>query len=85
MAVGVAAAIELLGACPSCVMPQFWNLVPRVKGVAYGHGTALPEIVTQGDDLEDALFKARDAIELSLSVRGDEGDESACRRRKNET
>jgi antitoxin HicB len=36
---------------------------------------ALPEIVTQGDDLEDALFMARDAIELSLAVRRDEGDE----------
>ncbi len=36
---------------------------------------ALPEIVTQGDNLEDALAMARDAIELSLSVRRDEGDE----------
>jgi antitoxin HicB len=36
---------------------------------------ALPEIVTQGEDLEDALAMARDAIELSLSVRRDEGDE----------
>jgi antitoxin HicB len=36
---------------------------------------ALPEIVTQGEHLEDALFVARDAIELSLAVRRDEGDE----------
>ena len=36
---------------------------------------ALPEIATQGEDLEDALAMARDAIELSLSVRRDEGDE----------
>lgn len=36
---------------------------------------ALPEIVTQGDTLDDALFMARDAIELSLSVRLDEGME----------
>jgi antitoxin HicB len=34
---------------------------------------ALPEIVTQGDTLDDALVMARDAIELSLSVRLDEG------------
>lgn len=34
---------------------------------------ALPEIVTQGDTLDDALFMARDAIELSLSVRLVEG------------
>lgn len=37
---------------------------------------ALPEIVTQGEDLEDALSMARDAIELSLAVRRDEGDET---------
>ena len=36
---------------------------------------ALPEIVTQGKDLEDTLAMARDAIELSLAVRRDEGDE----------
>jgi antitoxin HicB len=34
---------------------------------------ALPEIVTQGDTLDDALFMARDAIELSLAYRRDEG------------
>jgi antitoxin HicB len=36
---------------------------------------ALPEIVTQGDDLEDALTMARDAIELSLAARRDTGEE----------
>jgi antitoxin HicB len=36
---------------------------------------ALPEIVTQGENVEDALAMARDAIELSLSVRRDERDE----------
>lgn len=34
---------------------------------------ALPEIVTQGDSLQDALAMARDAIELTLAVRRDEG------------
>jgi antitoxin HicB len=37
---------------------------------------ALPEIVTQGDTLEEALTMARDAIELSLAVRRDEGLEA---------
>ena len=36
---------------------------------------ALPEIVTQGEDLEDALKMAREAIELSLAVRLDLGEE----------
>ncbi|MHB8178472.1 MAG: type II toxin-antitoxin system HicB family antitoxin [Vulcanimicrobiaceae bacterium] len=34
---------------------------------------ALPEIVTQGDNLDEALFMARDAIELSIEYRRDEG------------
>jgi antitoxin HicB len=34
---------------------------------------AHPEIVTQSESLDDALFMARDAIELSLSVRSNEG------------
>jgi len=34
---------------------------------------ALPEIATQGEALEDALAMARDAIELSLAYRRDEG------------
>jgi antitoxin HicB len=36
---------------------------------------ALPEIVTQGDDLQDALGMAREAIELSLAARIDLGEE----------
>ncbi len=36
---------------------------------------ALPEIVTQGESLKDALLMARDAIELSLTVRREEGDD----------
>lgn len=36
---------------------------------------ALPEIVTQGQNVDDALAMARDVIELSLAVRRDEGDE----------
>jgi antitoxin HicB len=36
---------------------------------------ALPEIVTQGDDFEDALKMAREAIELSLAARLDIGEE----------
>lgn len=36
---------------------------------------ALPEIVTQGDDLEDALLMARDAIGLSLAARRDMGED----------
>lgn len=36
---------------------------------------ALPEIVTQGNTLEESLAMARDAIELSLAARRDEGEE----------
>jgi antitoxin HicB len=36
---------------------------------------ALPEIVTQGDDVQDALKMARDAIELSLAARRDLGED----------
>jgi antitoxin HicB len=36
---------------------------------------ALPEIVTQGDTVQHALAMARDAIELTLKVRCDEGME----------
>lgn len=34
---------------------------------------ALPEIATQGETREEALAMARDAIELSLEYRRDEG------------
>jgi predicted RNase H-like HicB family nuclease len=36
---------------------------------------ALPEVVTFGVDEADALRMAREAIELALDVRRDEGDE----------
>ena len=36
---------------------------------------ALPEIVTYGLDEEEALRMAREAIELALEVRREEGDE----------
>jgi len=35
---------------------------------------ALPEVATQGETLEEALANAREAIELSMEVRRDEGD-----------
>jgi antitoxin HicB len=35
---------------------------------------ALPEVATQGETVEDALAMAREAIELSLEVRRDEGE-----------
>lgn len=35
---------------------------------------ALPEVATQGETVEEALAMAREAIELSLEVRRDEGD-----------
>jgi antitoxin HicB len=36
---------------------------------------ALPEVVSYGTDEAEALAMARDAIELALAVRRDEGDE----------
>ena len=36
---------------------------------------AFPEIHTQGESVDDALALARDAIELSVAVRRDEGEE----------
>ena len=44
---------------------------------AGGHSVtvpALPEVATQGDSVEEALAMAREAIELSLEVRRDQGD-----------
>ncbi len=35
---------------------------------------ALPEVATQGETVEEALAMAREAIQLSLEVRRDEGD-----------
>ncbi|GIL01142.1 MAG: hypothetical protein BroJett030_10410 [Alphaproteobacteria bacterium] len=36
---------------------------------------ALPEVVTYGEDEDEALRMAREAIELALDLRRDEGDE----------
>jgi len=36
---------------------------------------AFPEIHTQGESVDDALAMARDAIELSVAVRRDEGED----------
>lgn len=49
---------------------------PEVEGGGYTvRVPALPEIITEGDSLQHALSMARDAIELSLLARRDEGME----------
>ena len=50
-------------------------LEPEAEGGFSLSVPAFPEIHTQGEDLEDALAMARDAIALSLAVRRDEGNE----------
>lgn len=50
-------------------------LEPELAGGFSVSVPAFPEIHTQGEDVEDALAMARDAIQLSLAVRRDEGDE----------
>ena len=50
-------------------------LEPESEGGFSVSVPAFPEIHTQGEDVEDAIAMARDAIELSLSVRRDAGDE----------
>lgn len=50
-------------------------LEPESEGGFSVSVPAFPEIHTQGEDLEDALAMARDAIQLSIAVRRDEGDE----------
>jgi predicted RNase H-like HicB family nuclease len=50
-------------------------LEPEAEGGFSVTVPAFPEIHTQGENLEDALAMARDAIQLSLAVRRDEGDE----------
>jgi len=49
-------------------------LEPEAEGGFSVSVPAFPEIHTQGEDVEDALAMARDAIQLSLAVRRDEGD-----------
>ena len=50
-------------------------LTPEIEAVGYSVTVpALPEVATQGESLEEALANAREAIELCLEVRRDEGD-----------
>jgi len=49
-------------------------LEPEAEGGYSVSVPAFPEIHTQGEDVEDALAMARDAIQLSIAVRRDEGD-----------
>ncbi|MDQ2909136.1 MAG: type II toxin-antitoxin system HicB family antitoxin [Candidatus Eremiobacteraeota bacterium] len=50
-------------------------LEPEAEGGFSVSVPSFPEIHTQGEDIEDALAMARDAIQLSLAVRKDEGAE----------
>lgn len=50
-------------------------LTPELEAGGYSVTVpALPEVATQGETVEEALAMAREAIELSLEVRRDEGD-----------
>jgi predicted RNase H-like HicB family nuclease len=51
------------------------NLRPEPEGGYTVLVPALPEVVTYGETEDEALRMAREAIELALEVRGDEGDE----------
>jgi predicted RNase H-like HicB family nuclease len=51
------------------------HLLPEPEGGFTVRVPALPEIVTYGADEEEALLMAREAIELALEVRHEEGDE----------
>jgi predicted RNase H-like HicB family nuclease len=46
---------------------------PEVGGYSVT-ASALPEVATQGETVDEALTMAREAIELSLEVRRDRGD-----------
>jgi antitoxin HicB len=50
------------------------NLRPEPEGGFTVLVPALPEVVTYGADEPEALDMAREAIELALSVRRDEGE-----------
>jgi predicted RNase H-like HicB family nuclease len=50
-------------------------LEPEAEGGFNVIVPAFPEIHTQGEDAEDALAMARDAIQLSLAVRRQEGED----------
>jgi antitoxin HicB len=51
------------------------HLLPEPEGGFTVLVPALPEVVTCGADEEEALLMAREAIELALEVRHEEGDE----------
>ena len=51
------------------------NLRPEPEGGFTVLVPALPEVVTYGADETDALRMAREAIELALAVRRDQGEE----------
>jgi predicted RNase H-like HicB family nuclease len=51
------------------------ELHPEPEGGFTVRVPALPEIVTYGVDEDEALLMAREAIELALEVRRDEGDD----------
>ena len=52
------------------------NLRPEPEGGFTVLVPALPEVVTYGVDEAEALSMARDAIELALAVRRDQGEET---------
>ena len=51
------------------------NLRPEPEGGYTVLVPALPEVVTYGETEPEALRMAREAIELALDVRGDDGDD----------
>ena len=51
------------------------NLRPEPEGGFTVLVPALPEVVTYGADEAEALSMAREAIELALAVRRDQGEE----------
>lgn len=51
------------------------NLRPEPEGGYTVLVPALPEVVTFGENEEEALRMAHEAIEVALQVRRDEGDE----------
>lgn len=59
----------------SKVMNYTIQLLPEPEGGYTIRVPALPEIVSYGIDEDDALRMAKEAIELALDVRRDDGDE----------
>jgi len=51
------------------------QLRPEPEGGFTVRVPALPEIVTYGADEDEAVFMAREAVELALEIRREEGDE----------